>query len=132
MELTIKNLLNGKAALITLGNTKGLSSVIAYRIAKNIKAIDEELKTFEETRLNIVKEYANKDKDGNPATKKDANGNEVFDIDNENMKLLSQEIEKLQDEKVNIDIKQLSLEEIDKAELSPLELSSIDFMIAEE
>lgn len=132
MELTIKNLLNGKAALITLGNTKGLSSVIAYRIAKNIKVIDEELKTFEETRLNIVKEYSNKDKDGNPATKKDVNGNEVFDIDNENMKLLSQEIEKLQDEKVDIDIRQLSLEEIDKAELSPLELSSIDFMIMEE
>ena len=43
MELTIKKLLNGKAALITLGNTKGLSSVIAYRIAKNIKAIDEVL-----------------------------------------------------------------------------------------
>lgn len=132
MELTIKKLLNGKAALITLGNTKGLSSVIAYRIAKNIKVIDEELKTFEETRLNIVKEYSNKDKDGNPATKKDVNGNEVFDIDNENMKLLSQEIEKLQDEKVDIDIRQLSLEEIDKAELSPLELSSIDFMIMEE
>ena len=48
------------------------------------------------------------------------------------MELLSQEIEKLQGEQVNIDIKQLSLEEIDKAELSPLELSSIDFMIMEE
>ena len=132
MELAIKNLLNGKSTLVVLGNTKGLSSVIAYRIAKNIKAIDEELKIFEETRINLVKEYANKDEDGNPITKKDETGNEVFDIENEKMKLLSQEIEKLQDEKVNIDIKQLSLEEIDKAELSPLELSSIDFMISEE
>lgn len=131
MELTIKSLLNGKGALIELGNKKGLASVVAYRIAKNIKAIDNELETYEKTRVNLVKEYANKDEAGNPITKKDDNGNNMFDINNENMKTLAEEIENLQNEIIDIELKKLTLEDIDSAGLSPLEMSSIDFMLEE-
>ena len=40
-------LLNAQNALGTLNNTRGLSAVTAYRVAKNIKVINNELKTYE-------------------------------------------------------------------------------------
>ena len=128
MELTIKALLNSRGALATLGNTKGLQSVVAYRIAKNIKAINAELETYEETRVNLVKEYAKKDKDGNPL-KKETNGNEVYDIEDEKMEELNKEINRLMDETVEIDIKKISLDDLNNAGLSAFELEAVEFML---
>lgn len=127
MKLKLIKLLNAQEGLQALANTKGLSSVVAYRIAKNVKALDEELNTYEETRKKLVEEKANKDEEGKPIIKDDK-----YDLTNKALKEVNKELNALLEEEVDIDIKELSLIDIDKAGLSALELSSIDFMIREE
>lgn len=107
-----------------LGSTKGLSSVTAYRISKNIKAITEEEKTYQDTRIKMCKEYANKDEKGEPILK-----DNKYDIPDDKLKEFDDELKKLLDEEVDIEIKKLSLEEIDKVGLSAFDLSNIEFML---
>ena len=96
--MKLLQLINAERALGTLGNTKGLSSITAYRISKNIKSILEEIKTYNDTRTKMCEEYADKAKDGKPIIK-------------DNKYIMS------------------TLEDINKAGLSPLELDSIEFML---
>lgn len=129
MELTIKTLLNSRSALGVLGNTKGLMGVVAYKIAKNIKSINSELEIYEETRVNLVKEYAKKDDEGNCLKITNEDGSEVYDIEDEKMEELNKEINRLMDETVEIDIKKISLDDLNNAGLSAFELEAVEFML---
>lgn len=124
MKLKLFQLLNAHDVLEILGNAKGLSGTTAYRILKNIKRISEELKVYEETRKNIVEEKANKDKNGNPIIKENQ-----YDLSSQNLKKCNQEIEKLLNEEVDIEIKKVKLSEIDAIGLSPFQIDLIEFMI---
>ena len=85
--MKIKDILNSRNVLIKLNNTAGMSSVVAYRVGKNIKLLDDKLQ------------------------------------------IALEEIEELQDEDINIDIRKVTVEDINKAELTPRELMSIEFML---
>lgn len=122
--MKLLQLINAENALGTLGNAKGLSSVTAYRISKNIKNILDEIKTYNETRTKMCTEYADKDKDGKPVIKDNR-----YCMSKENEVKLNEELGKLLDETVDINIKKVTLEDIDKVGLSPLELDSIEFML---
>lgn len=128
MELTIKELLASREALGILGNAKGLSSIIAYKISKNLKSVNNELGIYEETRAKIAKDKANKDEKGE-AIIKEENGSEVYDISPENLLIVNEEIKKLQEEKTEVDIKKISLEDISNVGLSAFELETIEFML---
>jgi len=122
--MKLLQLINAERALGTLGNTKGLSSITAYRISKNIKAILEEIKTYNDTRTKMCEEYADKDKEGKPIIK-----DNKYIMSTEKEIQLNEELGKLLNEDVDIQIKKVSLVDINKAGLSPLELDSIEFMI---
>lgn len=122
--MKLLQLINAENALSHLGNAKGLSSVTAYRISKNIKTIFEEIKSYNDTRTKICIEYADKDNDGKPVIK-----NNRYCISRENEIKLNEELSKLLNEDADINIKKVTLEDIDKVGLSPLELDSIEFMI---
>lgn len=122
--MKLLQLINAERALGTLGNTKGLSSITAYRISKNIKSILEEIKTYNDTRTKMCEEYADKAKDGKPIIK-----DNKYIMSTEKEIKLNEELGKLLNEDVDIQIKKVSLEDINKAGLSPLELDSIEFMI---
>ena len=124
MKMKLLQLINAERALGTLGNTKGLSSITAYRISKNIKSILEEIKTYNDTRTKMCEEYADKDKEGKPIIK-----DNKYIMSTEKEIQLNEELGKLLDEDVDIQIKKVSLEDINKAGLSPLELDSIEFML---
>ncbi len=122
--MKLLQLINAERALGTLGNTKGLSSITAYRISKNIKAILEEIKTYNDTRTKMCEEYADKDKEGKPIIK-----DNKYIMSTEKEIQLNEELGKLLNEDVDIQIKKVSLVDINKAGLSPLELDSIEFML---
>lgn len=122
-------LLNAQNALGTLNNTRGLSAVTAYRVAKNIKVINNELKTYEEQRMKLVKELADKDNDGNALTKINDNGDTEYVLSNKNKIKLAGQLNSIMDEESNIEIKKLKLEDLDVAGLAPIELNALDFMI---
>lgn len=128
--MKLLEIINSQSTLAELNNCKGLSSVTAYRIAKNIKVIDEELKVYNDQRVKLLEELANKDEEGKPIIKEE-NGMKEYDLSKENKVKLQEEIDKLLDEEVNIDIKKVSLEQLDRAGLSPAQLSTIEYMIEE-
>lgn len=125
MKLELNTLLTAQQALGTLGNTKGLSSVVAYRISKNIKAVSKEIEDYEESRKKLLEEHSNKDDEGNVIIKDD----NTYDVIDGHMEIINKELDKLKKEEVELDIKKINIFDIDKAGLSPFELETIEFMI---
>jgi len=125
MEIRLGNLIESQGALGILNQQRGLSSVTAYRIMKNVKAVTEEFKAYDEQRIALCKEYANKDEKENPIIRPDGN----YDIPEESMREYLEELRKLHDEVVEIPIKKVALKEIDAAGLSPVLIEAIEFML---
>lgn len=126
--MVIKDILDSMEALNKLNNAHGMSSVVAFRIGKNIKAIEGEVKVFDDVRTKLLEESANKDENGKPIIDKDTN---QYDVPADKLETLEKEIKKLQNEEVKVDIKKLSLDDVEKADLSPRELMSIEYMLEE-
>lgn len=126
--MVIKDILNSMEALNKLNNAHGMSSVVAFRIGKNIKAIESEVKVFDDVRTKLLEELANKDENGEPIINKETNN---YDIPQDQLQKIIQEIDNLQNEEISIDIKKVSIEDISQAGLSPKELMSIEFMLEE-
>lgn len=124
--MIIKDILDGREVLAKLNNTKGMSSVTAYRIGKNIMKLEEELKPYNDARIKVLEEFSNKDENGEAIIDKETR---QYDIPNDKFQDAIKEIEALQNEEINIDIKKVTIEDIDKAELSPRELMMIEFML---
>lgn len=127
-QMVIKDILDSMEALNKLNNAHGMSSVVAFRIGKNIKAIEGEVKVFDDVRTKLLEESANKDENGKPIIDKDTN---QYDVPADKLEVLEKEIKKLQNEEVKVDIKKLSLDDVEKADLSPRELMSIEYMLEE-
>lgn len=128
--MKLLDILNSQSTLAELNNCKGLSSVTAYRIAKNIKLVNEELKVYNDQRIKLLENLANKDEDGKPIIKED-DGMQEYDLSRENKIKLQEEVNKLLEEEINMDIKKVSLEQLDGAGLSPAQLSTIEYMLEE-
>lgn len=124
--MIIKDILESKDVLAKLNNTQGMPSVVAYRIGKNIKALDNELQTYDETRTKMLTEAANKDDEGKPII---IEATRQYDIPKDKLEDVYEEIEKLQNEEVNVEFKKVSVEDLTKADLTPKELMQIDFML---
>lgn len=124
--MVIKDILDSMEALNKLNNAHGMSSVVAFRIGKNIKAIEGEVKVFDDVRTKLLEEAANKDENGKPIIDK---GTNQYDVPVDKLEALEKEIKKLQNEEVKVDIKKLSLDDVEKADLSPRELMSIEYML---
>lgn len=124
--MKIKDVLECKETLIKLNTISGLPSVVAYRIGKNIKAIDTEMQEYDEVRVKLLKDVALKDENGEPIINKETNN---YDIPQDQLQKIIQEIDNLQNEEISIDIKKVSIEDISQAGLSPKELMSIEFML---
>lgn len=124
--MKIKDILECKETLIKLNTISGLPSVVAYRIGKSIKAIDTEMQEYDEFRVKLLKDVAIKDENGDPIIDKETN---IYDIPQDQLQKVIQEIDNLQNEEITIDIKKVSIEDISQAGLSPKELMSIEFML---
>lgn len=124
MELTLETLINAYPSVRILNETRGMRGVIAYRISKNIKPILKEVEEYEEQRKKLCEEYAEKDDKGEPVIKDNA-----YDLSKDNLKIINEQLEKIRQETVKIDVKKVTLEDIDRAELSPMQLDSIEFML---
>lgn len=124
MELTLKALIEASQPLSVLNGTRGMKSIVAYRIAKNHNAIKKELDDYENARIALLIEHSNKDDEGNA---KIINNN--YDIIDGHIDAVNQEVEELKNETVDIDIKKVSLEDIEIVGLAPIEIESLEFML---
>jgi hypothetical protein len=121
MKIKLLNILNSKQVLEKLGSETSFDAVIAYRIAKNIKALSSEFASFEEARINLIKKYG-KEKEGGKEGE--------MEILKENMLPYEKDISALLLEEVEISIIPIKVSNLKN--VSPNELLLIDWMLKEE
>lgn len=124
MKLAIKDLNKAIMPLTQLANTRGMKSIVAYRIAKNYKIIKKETDDYEKIRIKLLEEHSNKDDDGKAIIKDNA-----YDVIDGHMEIVNKEIDELLKEEIGLDIKKVTLEDIEIAGLAPIELESLEFML---
>lgn len=124
IEVKMQDIVNGTEALQSLAK-KEMKARLAYTISKLLKSADAELTNFNETRLNLIKKYGEKDEAGELLT--DEKGNckiapeSVSDFTNELNDLLNTSIE-LNANKININ-------DLDSLNFTPLELNNLEGFI---
>ena len=124
--MKIKNevLVNSVQVLRKLNNAE-LPVRVSYKLAKNIKSIDKELKIYEEEKQKLINKYGEKDEEG----KSKVNENGMINIlDTENW---NKDIKELLEIEVEINVEKINIDELAKSDLkiTPSELTLIDYMI---
>ena len=114
--------------IATLKNLSGkeLDVKTSFKIAKNIKVIDEISNIFVEEKRKLVSKYGTKDKDGN--LKVDDYG--VAEIDKDNLEEWNRSYAELLEIENDIDIEKIKLSDLD-IKVSPQELLAVEYMIEE-
>lgn len=109
-----------------------LPSKLSYSISRNIKKLQEEVKSYNDEREKVCKRLAEKDGEGNPIIK-----DGKYDISEENKKILDEELDALLDTDIDVDIHTVEIDPIldqcDAAERyhvpTARELMALEFMI---
>ena len=124
MKLKLGTLVKCRKTLIKLNRIEGLDSVTAYRILKNSHVIDKELKLYDEQQAKLLHRFCKRDKNGKPVVEKG-----YYVIKDSNKSKYETEIVKLFDEDVEVPIKEINIESIATAGLSPAQIGSIEFIL---
>ena len=128
MKLNLSNerIVNTINVLAELNNAK-LPIKLAYAITKNINKINSELKAYNEEKAKLIDKYSEKDEEGK--LKADEYGNVI--LKEEHIEDWNRDITELLSIENEIDIHMIQLDDLlnSNYNISPAELSSIDFMI---
>ena len=125
LKLNNKEIVNSIEALKNL-STKELDVKTSFKIAKNIKTIDEISNLFIEEKRKLVNKYGTKDDKEN--LKLDDNG--VAEIAKENLSEWNRSYEELLEIENNIEIEKIKLSDLD-VRVSAQELLAIEYMLEE-
>ena len=121
MQLKNKQIVDAQPALGKMLNT-ALPAKQSYHIKKTLESIKKQAVFLEEQRSELVKKYG-VEKDGNYS---------ISDGDIEARKKFFEEYKELLKLEEEIDVRQLTLDELDRVELTANELESIEFMLKTE
>ena len=121
IKVKIQDLLNGTEALQKLSKME-LKAKQAWTVSKLLKAADSEIQSFNETRMELIKKFG----------EKDAN-NELITDDKGNCKIPDGEIQEFSTQlndlvlsEVEINANQLWINDIEDLEFTPAEMSALE------
>ena len=121
ITVKISDLLNSTEALQKLAN-KELKAKLAWTISRLLKAAEAEIQNFNDTRMNLIRKYGEKDENGELITDEGGNckiiAETVEDFNKELNELINTEIE-INANKINIGL----LENID---FTPAEMAILE------
>lgn len=105
-ELTLKSYeLNPLFEALQKLNERDWSPALGYKLSKIKKAVAPHVEDFEESRQELVQEYAKKDEDGNPIPAQDTDGNTLDgQVQIEDMQSLYSDLFDLGQEDVSFDL----------------------------
>lgn len=124
IEIKLEQLINSSEGLKGLSQ-KSLKARSAYAIAKILKAADAEMTNFNETRMDLIKKYGEKDENGELKT--DENGN--VHIPDEVLNTFSIELQELLGTKVEINANKIRMSDLENVEFTPSEMAQLDEFI---
>jgi len=121
MKVKLGQIVNSTEAMNKIA-TQPMKAAISFSVAKNLKAISEELAIFEQSRGDLIRKYGKKDDEGNVSIEPNAKGMEGF----------QKELGELLNLEVDLNgFKKIKLSNLSKCELTPQEMASLEFAIQE-
>lgn len=118
MQLKNKQIVDAQSALGKMLNTS-LPAKQSYHIKKTLESVKKQAVFLEEQRTDLIKKYG-VEKDGNYA---------IPEGDVEARKKFFDEYKELLELEEEIDVRQLTLDELDRVELTANELESVEFIL---
>lgn len=120
MKITVGKLVNSAQALSRLVN-QPMKAQYSFPLSRLAKQIEPELKTYDETRMKLLGEYGTLSDDGKQYT---------FEGDDK-AKEFSAELQAVLDSEMEIEFKTISLEKLDRVEVSASDLTVLDWLVTE-
>lgn len=121
IKVKISDIINGADVLQKLAN-KELKARLAWQTAKLLKAADAELTSFNETRMNLIKKYGNKDEAGELIT--DEKGN--CRITEELAANFSSELNELLASDIEINANKIKISDLENFDFTPAEMNTLE------
>jgi hypothetical protein len=124
INVKLEELVNATEGLKGLSQ-KQLKARCAYAVGKILKSADAEIQSFNETRMELIKKYGEKDENGELKTEE--NGN--VRIPAEQMEAFSRELRELLDTNVEISANKIKMDDIGEVEFTPAEMAQLENFI---
>ena len=124
IKLKISDLLNSTEALQKLAG-KELKAKLAWQVGHVLKLAEKEIQDFNETRMNLIKKYGEKDENGELVT--DENNN--CKINNEFINDFSNELNELIESEIEINANKIKIEDIENLDFTPAEMTQLEVFI---
>ena len=121
IEITISEILGSEAALSMLSAQK-LPASAAFKIARLIKAIREEMTTINESRVEIANRYGEHDESGKLKIDPDKGS---VSIPQEKLNDFVREMEELLMQKISLNASPIPVSTLDNTEMTPQEAEQI-------
>ena len=121
MKVKLSKLQQAVPGLNAIANTK-LNLKASYDVSKRLSAVNAELEIFHKVRMDKLKELS--------GGKLKENGTE-YDISEEDLKNLSEELKNLSDSEVELGILPIKLADLGDIFIEPAHLVNLDFLITE-
>lgn len=126
IETSIKDIIGGKEVFKKLAEMP-LNIKAAYNIARIIREIEKENKTFEDTRQKLLFKYGEKDSSGQLII----NQNNQITIIPKQINNYNKEIQELLDEKIKLNVEPINLNDLGEIQITPAEIYQINMFIKE-
>lgn len=126
IKIKLGDLINSTEVLQKLSQTE-MKAKLAWSVTRLLKAADKEMQEFNETRMNLIKKYGEKDENGELVTD-DKNNCKIPEA---NLAQFSSELNELIDEEIEVNANALSLEALEDKEFTPAEMSVLEPFIEE-
>ena len=124
IKVKISDLLNSTEALQKLAGTE-LKAKLAWQVGRILKAAEAEIQSFNETRMDLIRKYGEKDEKGELVT--DETGNckimegGILDFSNQLTELGESELE--------IDGNKIKIDDLDNVNFTPAEMAQLEVLI---
>lgn len=121
IQVKIADLLNSTETLQKLAQ-KDFKAKLAWSISRLLKAAEAEIQNFNDTRMNLIKKYGEKDTDGELIT--DENGN--CKILPESVEDFNKELNELINTEIEINANKIDIELLENIDFTPSEMAILD------
>jgi 5'-deoxynucleotidase YfbR-like HD superfamily hydrolase len=122
----LRNIVESADIMRELSN-KSLKGRAAFRVARLLRELEKEFTLFNEKRMDLIKEYAQKDENGE--IKSDENGNVTLDQDKLNE--FYQSLDELLNADVEINAEKIDSEDLGDIEITPAQIINLEAFINE-
>ena len=121
ITVKISELLNSTETLQKLSQ-KDFKAKLAWSIARLLKAAEVEIQSFNDTRMNLIKKYGEKDENGELIT--DDKGN--CKIENDSMNEFTKELNELIEATVEINANKIKMELLEDLDFTPSDMAVLE------